>query len=369
MTTATITCHDVYNFGASLQAYALQQWQLKHGIQNIIIDYKPPYLSGHFSFKKVNPRYDRPVLRWLYRAAKFRGRYMALAKKRKFDEFTRNCLVLSSRRYDGIDSLRLNPPEADCYIAGSDQIWNTLFPNGKDRAFYLDFGGNEIGRISYAASFATDRIYCMPELEAQIVSMLKRFDKISVRERSGLTILNRLGISGGVNVCDPVFLLGKSDWKEVMRRPSDLRGDDRYVLVYDCEIGSTLEKASLELAGSRNAKIYSINFPKKYACLNFPLEGPREFLWLIAHADAVVSNSFHATAFALIFQKDLVVAGRSEGINSRMVNLLKECGIENHFIDSEQCPVPTDSIDYDKVNRHIEQFKVNSVEFLNDTLK
>lgn len=64
-----------------------------------------------------------------------------------------------------------------------------------------------------------------------------------------------------------------------------------------------------------------------------------------------------------------MVAGRSEGINSRMVNLLKECGIENHFIDSEQCPVPTDSIDYDKVNRHIEQFKVNSVEFLNDTLK
>lgn len=87
----------------------------------------------------------------------------------------------------------------------------------------------------------------MPELEAQIVSMLKRFDKISVRERSGLTILNRLGISGGVNVCDPVFLLGKSDWKEVMRRPSDLRGDDRYVLVYDCEIGSTLEKASRSL--------------------------------------------------------------------------------------------------------------------------
>lgn len=133
MTTATITCHDVYNFGASLQAYALQQWQLKHGIQNIIIDYKPPYLSGHFSFKKVNPRYDRPVLRWLYRAAKFRGRYMALAKKRKFDEFTRNCLVLSSRRYDGIDSLRLNPPEADCYIAGSDGSGTHFSLTGRTR--------------------------------------------------------------------------------------------------------------------------------------------------------------------------------------------------------------------------------------------
>ena len=133
----TITCHDVYNLGASLQAYALQTYLQKQGHEVEIIDYKPDYLSGHFKLWGVyNPVYDKPFIRLLYLLAKLPGRLMALRRKKAFDVFTKNYLHLT-RRYHSNDELKKDPPIADAYIAGSDQIWNTVFKNGRDPAFYL----------------------------------------------------------------------------------------------------------------------------------------------------------------------------------------------------------------------------------------
>ena len=82
----------------------------------------------------------------------------SLKRKRAFDEFTRNNLKITKTQYKTNEDLKKNLPEADAFICGSDQIWNSLHPNGKDPAFYLNFVPSDKIKASYAASFATDSI-------------------------------------------------------------------------------------------------------------------------------------------------------------------------------------------------------------------
>lgn len=175
----TITCHDVYNLGASLQAYALAAYLQSQGHEVEIIDYQPLYLRHYRLAGVPNPRFDKPFLREAYQIAKFPGRlYDRLTSKRKkaFDRFTAQYLPVTQTKYSDLASLRAAPPEADLYIAGSDQIWNPLFQNGKDPAFFLDFVPEGKRRISYAASFAAEE---MSEASAKLMSpWLKKLDAI-----------------------------------------------------------------------------------------------------------------------------------------------------------------------------------------------
>ena len=225
----TITCHDVYNVGASLQAYALVTYLRKLGHDAQIIDYKPDYLSNHYPLWGLgNPAYDKPVIRELYNLAKLPGRLKARNGKAEYDRFTAEFLPLTPRRYTSNDDLKQNPPEADVYFAGSDQIWNCFFPNGKDPAFYLDFAPAGSVRASYAASFAMDDI--PEEWKPDVKRRLSGLDHISVRESSGAAIVERLGIPGAVQVMDPVFLLDSEAWASIEK---PVPNTEPYVLLYD----------------------------------------------------------------------------------------------------------------------------------------
>ena len=174
----TITCHDVYNVGASLQAYALVEYLRNLGHQAEIIDYKPPYLQHYQLTGVANPRYDKPVLREIYQLLKLPGRIAARKSRRKknFDIFTEKYLPRTSKTYSSIEELKADTPEADIYIAGSDQIWNPLFQNGKDPSFFLQFAPNSSKRISYAASFAVDALAA--EDSGRLKEWLKNLDAI-----------------------------------------------------------------------------------------------------------------------------------------------------------------------------------------------
>ena len=257
MNIATITCHDVYNVGASLQAYALAEYLRRQGHTPAIIDYKPPYLSTHYRLWGCSsPAFDRPVLRQLYSLCKLPGRiwdYFS-PRKRAFDQFRAQYLPLTPQRYASAAQLEQCPPQAQVYLAGSDQIWNTRFPNGKDPAFYLTFAPSAGVRASYAASFATKEVE--PEQREQVRTWLRQLDFISVRERSGVDILTRLGVAGGIQVCDPVFLLPRSHWESIA--PAQPEGD--YLLVYDFDRNPKVAEISRQLARERGWKIYTIFF-------------------------------------------------------------------------------------------------------------
>lgn len=323
----TITCHDVYNVGASLQAYALSHYLNSLGHNTEIIDYKPDYLI-HYKLTGIgNPKYDRPFLREAYNLAKLPGRIIGRCSKRKkeFDLFTRNYLPVTEKRYSSNGELKNDPPEADLYIAGSDQIWNTIFQNGKDPAFYLDFVPDGKRRASYAASFSTEDV--ADELRPQIGEWLSRLDFISVREKSGVGIVKSLAPEkSAAAVLDPVFLLDGDEWAGIEK---NLNLAEPYVLVYDFDNNPDLRDYAVEAAKENGWKIFSV-LPSKYADRCFSKEGPQAFLYLIRHAKLVISNSFHATAFSLIYKVPFKVFDRKENINTRMHDLLESVGTEGN---------------------------------------
>lgn len=360
----TITCHDVYNHGASLQAYALQTYLSSLGYDVEIIDYKPDYLIHYKLWVVANPVYDHIFIKQLYILAKLPGRLVAFRKKHKFDKFTQKYLRLTSKRYHSNEELRTNPPKADVYIAGSDQIWNTLFQNGRDAAFYLDFAPKGTKRVAYAASFATKDV--VEEYKPFVRRMLQGFDSISLRERISLPLLESLGRNDGVAVCDPVFLLSREQWDKILPTSSI---EEKYLLVYDTEQSNKIRDIALSIAKERKLKIYNISgSPKSYVDKDLWASSPIDFVQLIRDAEFIVSNSFHATAFSLIFHREFCVVNRSEAINERMLSLLEQYGLQDRLVTDNLERLST-SINYGKVQPKIEQDIDASKLYLQDTFK
>ena len=329
MKISTITCHDVYNYGASLQAYALMHYLESLGHQVEIIDYKPSYLSGHYQLTAAeSPLVGNSRIRAiLYILAKLPGRLLSRRRKWAFDRFRESQLKLTATRYSSFAELRDDPPHADCFIAGSDQIWNTLRPNGKDPAFYLMFAPTGTIRASYAASIATDVVEESDQsLMQEGVSAL---DHASVRESTAVQMLEGMGIGNTTHVLDPVFLVSKETWRDIGSR----HHGQGYVLVYDFDASDEVERIATELAAKRGLQIYSVSQGKyAYAHRKFPHAGPADFVSLIRDAQVVVTNSYHAIVFSLIFGVDFYTAGRAENINSRMSDLLAQFQLDMHAL-------------------------------------
>lgn len=357
----TITCHDVYNYGASLQAYALMSYleQLGHEVE--IIDYKPDYLSNHYQLRVANPIYDKPVIKQLYLLAKLFPHLRSLKRKKLFDAFKTDYLKITSIRYTSNNELKVNLPEADLYIAGSDQIWNTLFRNGKDPAFYLDFVPESKIKASYAASMATSQI--APGFEDFVRSEVMKLDYIGVRERSAAKILNKLGITDVHVVCDPVFLLSLKQWEIFIDVPHPIYTEP-YVLVYDFDQSKSIYDISRFLARSENLKVVPIGMTQFGKQADQSLKtGPIEFLNLIYHARYVISNSFHATAFALLFQKEFYVVKRAESLNERMTDLLADLDLGNRLVVSVS-DLGKKNIDYSHVQSLLNKIIQTSKDYI-----
>ena len=359
----TITCHDVYNHGASLQAYALQTYleSLGHNVE--IIDYKPPYLCGHYNLWAVNPVYDKPIVKQLYLLAKLPGRLVALKRKRLFDEVTQKYLKLTDCCYHSNEELAANPPQADVFIAGSDQIWNTLFLNGRDAAFYLFFAPKTSKRISYAASFATEDV--VEEYKPFVKSMLQNFDEISIRERCSLSLLKQLGRTDGKAVCDPVFLLTKEQWNKML--PSE-PAKEKYMVVYDSEKSVNLKKIALRIAKEKRLKLYNISgFRIGYADKELWASSPFDFVKLIRDAEYIISNSFHATAFSVIYGKNFCVVNRTEKINERLKSILEDLSLQERLISDFHLGL-LKMPDYEPVNHRLQKEIAASEDYLKTAL-
>ena len=363
MNIKTITCHDVYNHGASLQAYALQTFLEELGHRVEIIDYKPPYLSGHFNLWGVNPRYNRPFIKQLYLLAKLPGRLRSRKRKKLFDQFTREYLHLT-QRYSSFEELKNSPPEADVYVAGSDQIWNTSFQNGRDPAFYLDFVPNAKKRVSYAASFATPRI--KEGYDSFVSRMISRIDCLSIRERASLPLLHSLGRENATSVVDPVFLLDTDYWKRFSSRGKRMKGS--YLLVYDFEGSSIIRKIAQKIAEEKQLQIISVSpWRYKYALKSFVNVSPVDFISLLRKASYVISNSYHATAFSLIFHREFCVVKRTEKLNIRMSSLLDDMNLSERMVE-EYSPALLNPIDYSKVDALLATEIYRSKAFIYDAI-
>ena len=369
MNICTITCHNVYNYGASLQAFALQRHLDLAGNKVTIINFRPWYHHNRYNFwyvprdsryyKITNNFFFAKIMYCLYKNT---TQYIYVKRKKSFDRFTSKYLNLTNDEYSTSKQLKENPPIADLYIAGSDQIWNTDVHNGKEPAYYLEFAPKIAKKISYAASFAVESI---PEdLISFITKNISKFDAISIRERSGVRILESLGFDNIHHVLDPVFLLEKQMWIDYSKK-AKIKKYSNYILVYDFVGDERIKAFTREMAKKMDKQIISLcdYITYNWADVNIKTAGPLEFLYLINNADLVISNSFHATAFSIIFQKEFYVFSLSGMRNSsRMTDFLEEIDLKRRYN-----PIKSDNqlIQYEIILNTLKKYIANSRSFLN----
>ncbi len=364
----TITCHEVYNHGASLQEYALLTYLEEQGHNAETIHYKPHFLSNHFKLWLVsNPTFNKNIiLRFIYRVLKLPKRLVNLKRKKCFDDFSNKYIKTTTKLYKTNDDLKKNLPEADAYICGSDQIWNSFFENGKDPSFYLDFVPDNKLKLSYAASFAIDQLE--EKIKPFVKEKISRLNYVSVRESSGKKILEDLGLTNAHQVLDPVFLLNPTSWEDLEDNSIE---KNKYIFIYDFDSNPIIKQMALQLKKDNGWDIITVNELINYADKNYFLKGPDKFLTLLKNASFVISNSFHAVAFSIIFQKDFVVFNRSYKINTRMRDLLKSIDLEQLLILNEGMAQKhqINDVNFSPVKEKLDTLIINSKAYLNNALK
>lgn len=366
-----ITCHNVYNYGASLQAYALQTFLQRYGHDVHIINYQPIYLSFHYHYSsyipqsvyKAIPSLTNPLIKIVYCIYRYILSLRTYTLKRLFDKFTNEKLNLT-QKYKTLDSLKSNCPKFDLYIAGSDQIWNSsIMENGKDGAFYLSFISGSPKKISYAASFGSTKI---SEIHRnKIKAWLSGLDAISVREESGKDLIEGMGLRADC-VCDPVFLLSKEEWSKLVEPYCG----NKYVLLYTIgDIPDHILNKAREIANRKKMQLYCLSSRKdKRIDKNIINAGPKEFVSYFFNADFVVSNSFHATSFSIIFNKQfLTYKYYSVSNSSRMVNILQKANLLNRFEVDDVSSLK--EIDFTEANGNITNYQEYSRKWLLNHLK
>ena len=367
----TITCHDVANYGAALQALALQTYLEKQGHDVRIIDYVPEYIkpydiwSVHPASHLYKPSKYFFAFRLFWAVRKYIHIRPTLKRLEAFKGFNSRYFKLT-RHYSSYGELSNDPPAADVYIAGSDQIWRTNMNNGKDPAFYMQFGDKKVRRISYAASFGLPHL--TDGMDYLVRTYLSGIDAISVRESSGVGILERLGLQGSL-VVDPVFLLTKKEWTELLCLKNPLT-EEPYLLVYDLNRGNMPEEKrtfARKYAKEHGLKIIAVNdiMETGYADVNINDAGPAEFVSLVANARFVLSDSFHATAFSCIMHTPFRVYFNLKQA-ARIEDFLEMVGA-GHCMNcrvEEEC-----SIDWEMVQNVLDGKIKESKEFLAKNLK
>lgn len=325
MKVAILTIHAAHNYGAMLQAYALASSIQKLGHDVVVIDYRPVKIDESNRLLAW-----KPSLTQLARNAAIIARLPTHRKRHaRFESFRKEMLPLTPV-FRSEAELAADLPEADRYIVGSDQIWNPQ--RGLMREFFLGFVPSHKITASYAASIGIDHI---PDIRAaEMRELLQNIKHLSVREDSAVDLISHLTGRPVHHVMDPVFLLSRSEWLKVA---PPVRKRNPYALVYTTEFGprarecvrAVKEHTDLEIVvmgvGLRNRFGISCEFARD--------AGPLEFVALVEGADLVITNSFHGTAFAAMFNKPLVCIAHSTR-NARMESLLRTLGWESRMVTS-----------------------------------
>lgn len=360
MNTKTITYHAVHNYGAVLQSYALQKALISLGFINEIINFNKDKV---IIFDKIELKLNRNnLLSILINLLKVLYFFELKRKYLRFENFINNELILTST-YKSYEELKLNPPDADCYISGSDQVWNAI--NGCFPAFFLDFGNKNTKRISYAASMG---VYNLPiDNEKKLINYISKFDKVSLREEEAKNYIEARTDKNCLVHIDPVFLLDKKQWSKLCNENS-IKG--KYILCYPLINNELLNESLKKLKKLTNLPIIILVPENRTKCkgdIYIRDAGPKEFLSLIKNSEYVVTTSFHGTAFSIIFEKKFFSL---VGLHAptRITNLLNTFNLGNRVITDIEY-LNLDEIDYDKVNilKNIECQK--SIDYLKNIMK
>lgn len=354
MKTFTVTLHHSTNYGASLQAYALQQAIQKLGHENTIFEY--PYDE---KTKLFSGSLGEIIKRIAYKGLTTLRSRKVKRLKRSFREFHSNRMQLS-RIYTSYEDLKKDPPQADVYIAGSDQVWNIASKDEFTWARFLDFGNSDVKRISYAASI--EKLNYTEDDKAKVRAMLSKFSSISLREENAAQYIHEITGKDTCRVLDPIFLLNTDEWGRIAKKP---RQSGPYILVYQVLRNEQMQGVVDRIKKQTGYPVVSIcHTPVRWINSDYTYfdVSPEEFIGFYQNASIVVSASFHGTAFGLLFGKPTYGLVR-KGFGGRIQSILSLFDLEDYCITGEG-DLPDPIIDNDKLKTSINSERDRSVEYL-----
>lgn len=353
-----ITFHRANNYGAALQAYALQNTMENLGAKVEIIDYKNDLIFERYRIKNIKE--IRNIKEFIKYIITIKDKKIL---KLKFENFYNNNYKLS-KKYDA-SNINLANEHYDGFITGSDQVWNVNL-HGNDQNYFLDFVSKSKKRYSYAGSFGTDKI--KGYLDKNCIDNLMKFDLLSVREENGQGIIDELINMNSEVVLDPTLLLKRCEWEKLI---SNKKINYDYILIYKIADTPNLIKFSKMLAKKNRCKIVYIDntYKKYFGMKNVKTSSPTEFLMLFRDAKFVVTSSFHGLAFSINFEKNFYyeLDNRKENNNSRLENLAKKIGVENREI--KHYKENFEKIDYTIIRNKLEKERNRSIDFLKNIIK
>ena len=252
-----LTYHRVFNFGSLLQTYALQHYLEGKSCNVEVIDYYPSRLQKKELLFHVNPKWRKPFYKMV--AHLIPAVISRLLGYKMMDDFLKNYVKLTDKTYETADDLSKNVPVEDIYMNGSDQIWNVDTAGGTvDEVFFMNFLSDNAVRTAYAGSFGKDD-FNEDDIK-KIGERLEKYRAISVREKSGLSILEKAGIENGKWVLDPTFLLKADEWLKIAK---SVRLPEHYVLVYNLNRNPRITELAVKIAGQKNIPT---QIAKEYGC-------------------------------------------------------------------------------------------------------
>lgn len=363
MKVGILTFPNSTSYGATLQMYALYKKVNDLGHDAEIINYFNAFMKAEKHMRKVDKLDLRRTLRhWAKRALHYR-------LEKAFRDFEKSNMVLYPKK--AVTDKAALPDIGNRYgavICGSDQVWNPNITD-TDLSFFLDFCGKGVRRISYAPSFGIDDF--SREFSDLIRPEIAAFDSLSVREAVGREYIKSEFGRDAQLVCDPTMLLSAEEWSTVEREYPI--GSEGYILFYTIKKSEKLMDYCRTLSEKTGLKIITVggNILKKIKSENKKIEyavdiSPEQWLYLVHNATCIVTNSFHGTAFSILYRKNFYVE-LSSATNSRLSHITDIFGLKSRIVNCNAVS-EIENCNFDTADIELSKIRIEATNFLKDAL-
>lgn len=325
-----ITLDGDFNYGNKLQNYALQEFLLKYveRCDTVFHDVRYSKIPNPvtWGWKEI----VKKLINWKDFRTKLQGNIIGRNAIRQY-RFRRFDDLYIHTTYSFVDLYHSQLAQiCDYIIVGSDQVWNPYFLENPE-AMFLPFIEKD-KRIAYAASFGISDI--PSQWKDKYAKWIDEMHAISVRERRGAEIVKELTGRDVPVLVDPTMLLTTEEWNQIARKPLWLESNTPYILLYFLgEMPKEARAAVQKLAEEKHLAVIDL---MDWHNLNWYTSDPAEFVYSIAHADLIYTDSFHGTVFSILYQRPFVICDRQLSdsehcMNSRIDTLLSLFHFEERF--------------------------------------
>ncbi len=373
-----LTLQLINNYGGILQGFALQRYLKKQGHEVYTISYKIPISPVIRVFSLIK----RLLMKLRGREVSIRG-WTTSAEDKIINQHVNKFIRENIKQTDVINIINGLPKlqkkySFDCIVVGSDQCWKP-YPNKRIRSMFLKgLEAENIIRIAYAVSFGEDFWEYSKKQTRDCKKLVKRFDIVSVREESGISLCRDFFHIRVEHLIDPTLLIDREEYESFINvRLNEINNNEKTIMAYILDKTSEKERIIEYMEKKLNAKRnvvepisrFSIASKKNiHNCIVPPIE---EWIRGFVQAEYVITDSFHGTVFALIFNKPfLAIANKHRGL-TRFTSLLKLFGLEERLINNLS-DITEDlmdrKIDFEKINKIILKQRKRTDLFFNQVL-